>query len=85
MLSRLGQSRVGGFVFDLSGVTFMDSAGQGFTIALPKPAGAAGLQVAVVVVHAEVVRLFAVTGVGRAYPVFSSLEEASAAQEGTPS
>jgi len=72
----------GGFVLDLTGVPFMDSAGLGACLGLLKRARAEGDQVAIAASASVVLRLLDLTHVPQVYPVHASLEEAVASMEG---
>jgi len=73
---------VGGFVLDLTGVPFMDSAGLGACLGLLKRARAEGDQVAIAASAAVVLRLLGLTHVPQVYPVHASLEEAVTSMKG---
>ena len=69
----------GVMVADLSGTQFCDSAGLHVLVRAHKRARAEGGELLLVVPATTVLRLFAVTGIDRMIPNFSSLEDALAA------
>jgi anti-sigma B factor antagonist len=66
----------GTFVVDMTGTRFCDTAGLHALVAAHKRAMAEGGQVVVVLVVPAVVRIFAITGLDRLIPQFTSLQEA---------
>jgi len=79
---RNAEGGAGGFVLDLTGVPFMDSAGLGACLGLLKRARAEGEQVAIAASASVVLRLLDLTHVPQVYPVHASLEEAVASLKG---
>jgi anti-sigma B factor antagonist len=75
----------GPVVVDMSGTQFCDSAGLHVLIRAHKQARAAGDDVLVVIAATAVLRIFAISGLDRIIPNFSTLEEALARTFVTPS
>jgi anti-sigma B factor antagonist len=69
----------GATVADMSGTQFCDSAGLSVLIRAHKRAQAEGGELLLVVPATSVLRIFALTGIDRMIPNFSSLEDALAA------
>lgn len=68
----------GTFVVDMSGTRFCDSAGIHVLVRAHKQSQAEGGEMLLIVPATAVLRVFAITGVDRLIPNFSSLEEALA-------
>jgi anti-sigma B factor antagonist len=68
----------GAVVADMSGTQFCDSAGLSVLIRAHKRAEAEGAELLLVVPATSVLRIFALTGIDRMIPNFSSLEDALA-------
>ena len=68
----------GTLVVDMTRTRFCDSSGLHALIAAHKRAGAAGRQVLLVIPSVAVLRVFALTGMDRVIPNFTSLAEALA-------
>jgi anti-sigma B factor antagonist len=68
----------GTLVVDMSQTQFCDSAGLHVLVRAHQRAGADGTQVLLVISAAPVLRIFAVTGIDRMIPAFSTLAEALA-------
>jgi len=68
----------GAMVADMSGTQFCDSAGLSVLVRAHKRAQAEGGELLVVVPATSVLRIFAITGIDRMIPNFSSLEDALA-------
>ncbi len=68
----------GTFVVDMSGTTFCDSAGVHALVQARKRSQSEGGQILLVVSTAAVLRVFAIIGIDRLIPNFSTLEEALA-------
>jgi anti-sigma B factor antagonist len=68
----------GTFVVDMTRTRFCDTAGLHALVGAHKRAGAEGGQVLLVIPDAAVLRIFAITGLDRVIPSFTSLEEALA-------
>ena len=81
LLDATGHAR-GPVVVDMSLTQFCDSAGLHVLIGAHKRARADGDDVLVVISAAAVLRVFAITGLDRIIPSFSSLEEALAQASG---
>ncbi len=69
----------GPMVADMSGTQFCDSAGLHVLVRAHKRAQAEGGELLLVVPATTVLRIFAITGIDRVIPNFSSLEDALAA------
>jgi anti-sigma B factor antagonist len=69
----------GAMVADMSGTHFCDSAGLNVLVRAHKRARAEGGELLLVVPATTVLRIFAITGIDRIIPNFSSLEDALAA------
>jgi anti-sigma B factor antagonist len=69
----------GAMVADMSGTQFCDSAGLHVLVRAHKRARAEGGELLLVVPATTVLRVFAITGIDRMIPNFSSLEDALAA------
>ena len=65
-------------VIDLEGVEFLDSSGLGVLIAVRRRLASNGGSVCVVCTREPICRIFRITSLDRAVPVFASLEEALA-------
>jgi anti-sigma B factor antagonist len=74
----------GPVVVDMSGTQFCDSAGLHALIRAHKRARAEGDDVLVVICATTVLRIFAISGLDRIIPNFSTLEEALAQTSATP-
>jgi anti-sigma B factor antagonist len=72
----------GAMVADMSGTQFCDSAGLHVLVRAHKRARAEGGELLLVVPASTVLRIFAITGIDRMIPNFSSLEDALAAPPG---
>jgi anti-sigma B factor antagonist len=70
----------GAMVVDMSRTRFCDSAGLNVLIRAHKRARAEGGELLLVVPATTVLRIFAITGIDRMIPNFSSLEDALAAR-----
>jgi anti-sigma B factor antagonist len=68
----------GAIVADMSGTQFCDSAGLSVLVRAHKRAQAEGGELLLVVPATSVLRIFAITGIDRMIPNFSSLEDALA-------
>ena len=68
----------GTFVVDMTRTQFCDTAGIHALVSAHKRAQAAGGEVMLVVTGAAVLRILAITGLDRVFPIASSLEEALA-------
>jgi anti-sigma B factor antagonist len=66
----------GTFVVDMSGTQFCDSAGLRVLVRAHKQSQAEGGEMLLVVPATKVLRVFAIAGVDRLIPIFSSLGEA---------
>lgn len=66
------------FVVDMTRTQFCDTAGIHALVSAHKRAQAAGGQVLLVVTGAAVLRILAITGLDRVFPIAASLEEALA-------
>lgn len=66
----------GTLVVDMSGTQFCDSSGIHVLVRARERAEAEGGELLLVFTAAPVLRIFAVTGIDRIIPIFSSLEEA---------
>jgi anti-sigma B factor antagonist len=75
----------GSVVVDMSRTQFCDSAGLHVLIRAHKQARAEGDDVLVVISATAVLRVFAISGLDRIIPNFSTLEEALAQASATPS
>jgi anti-anti-sigma factor len=71
--------RRGAMVADMSGTQFCDSAGLHVLVRAHKRAQTEGGELLLVVPATTVLRIFAITGIDRMIPNFSSLEDALAA------
>jgi anti-sigma B factor antagonist len=74
-------------VVDMTGTAFCDSAGLGVLVRARKLAVAQGAEVRLVITEETVLRLFAVTGTDRMFPIFTTLGDALAVpsgRDGTP-
>ena len=68
------------FVFDLSGLSYMDSAGIGELVASAKRAGEAGAVIRIVIPDGSSVRqVFAITHLDRVFEVYENADAALAA------
>jgi anti-anti-sigma factor len=65
-------------VVDMSGTAFCDSTGLHQLVRAHKRATAAGGEVRLVITTPTVLRLFAIVGIDRFFPIFKSLDEAVA-------
>jgi anti-sigma B factor antagonist len=83
LLDAAGHGR-GPVVVDMSGTQFCDSAGLHVLIRAHKRARAEGDDVLVVICSTTVLRIFAISGLDRIIPNFSSVEEALAQASATP-
>jgi anti-sigma B factor antagonist len=77
-LLKAAADRHGTLVVDMTRTQFCDSSGLHTLIAAHKRAGAAGREVLLVIPGTTVLRVFALTGVDRVIPTFTSLAEALA-------
>jgi anti-sigma B factor antagonist len=75
----------GTFVVDMGRTQFCDTAGLHALVAANKRAQAAGRQVLLVMHGAAVLRIFAITGLDRVIPHFTSLEQALTQASAAPS
>ena len=75
----------GTLVVDMGRTQFCDTAGLHALVAAHKRAQADGGQVLLVMPGAAVLRIFAITGLDRVIPHFTSLEDALTQVSGTPS
>lgn len=71
-------------VVDMSGTAFCDSTGVHQLVRARARAIAAGGEVRLVIPTAPVLRLFAIMGIDRLFPVFATLAEAVAEDEAAP-
>jgi anti-anti-sigma factor len=62
-------------VLDLSGLEYLDSKGLGTIIVLDGMCRSTGLKAAVVIDNEDIERIVGIAGLGRAIPVYKSLEE----------
>jgi anti-sigma B factor antagonist len=82
-LLKAAASRPGTLVVDMTRTQFCDSSGPHALAAAHKRAEAEGHEVLLVIPSAVVLRVFALTGVDRVIPNFTSLAEALARPAGT--
>jgi anti-sigma B factor antagonist len=78
LLEAAAQGR-GAMVADMSATQFCDSAGLHVLVRAHKKARAEGGELRLVIPATSVLRIFAITGIDRMIPNFSSLEDALAA------
>jgi len=81
-LLEAGAHARGAMVADMSRTLFCDSAGLNVLVRAHKRARAEGGELLLVVPATTVLRIFAITGIDRMIPNFSSLEDALAARFG---